>query len=148
MAFYLIVISIYVLDQWSKFFVVGRMSFFESIPVIENVFHITLIQNYGAAFGIFPHMRIFFIIITLVVVLLILTFLRHVPRGKGFLKLGLALELAGALGNMTDRVRLGYVIDFLDFRIWPVFNVADMALVVGVFFLAFDLLRLSTQKGQ
>ncbi len=146
MAFYLIVISIYVLDQWSKFFALDRMSFFESIPVIENIFHITLIQNYGAAFGIFPHMRVFFIVITLVIVLLILAFLRHVPRGLGFLRLGLALQLAGALGNMTDRVRLGYVIDFLDFRIWPVFNVADMAIVVGVFFLAFDLLL--TQKGQ
>jgi signal peptidase II len=63
-AFFLIVLFTYLLDQGSKFYVVARMSFFESIPVIENVFHVTLIQNYGAAFGIFPHMRIFFIIIT------------------------------------------------------------------------------------
>jgi signal peptidase II len=146
-AFFLIVSSVYILDQWSKYFVLGRMSFFESIPVIENVFHITLIQNFGAAFGIFPYMRDFFIVITLLVVLFILAFLRHVPRGQVFLRLGLALQVAGALGNMTDRVRVGYVIDFLDFRVWPIFNVADMAIVVGVFFLAFDLLRLS-QKGQ
>ncbi len=130
---------IYALDQGSKLLVSGRMSVFESIPVIDNVFHITLVQNYGAAFGIFPHMRIFFLAVTFLVILLILVFIRHVPPNQIFLRLGLGLQLGGALGNFTDRLRLGYVIDFLDFRFWPVFNVADMALVGGVFFLGLGL---------
>lgn len=148
MAYFLIVITLYALDQWSKYLVVSRMSFYESIPVIENIFHITLIKNYGAAFGIFPHMRVFFVVMAVLVALFILIFLRHVPHHHVFLRVGLSLQLAGALGNLTDRMRVGYVIDFFDFRIWPVFNIADMAIVVGVFFLALELLRMAPEKGQ
>ncbi len=148
MAFFLITALVYALDQGSKFLAASRMSFYESIPVIENIFHITLIKNYGAAFGILPHMRNFFVVMHFLVILLILFFIRQIPRRQVWLRLGLALQLAGALGNLTDRLRLGYVLDFLDFRIWPVFNVADSAIVAGVFCLAIGLWRMTGREKQ
>ncbi len=146
MAFFLTAALVYLVDQGSKFFVDGRMDFFESIPVIENIFHITLIKNYGAAFGILPHMRNFFVIMHFLVIILIIYFIRHIPHRQVWLRLGLALQLGGAAGNLTDRLRLGYVLDFLDFRIWPVFNVADSAIVAGVFFLGLGLWRMTAEE--
>ncbi len=147
MVFYFIVFSVLILDQVSKIFVVSRMEMFESIPVINNIFHITLLPNYGAAFGILPHQRGFFIGATLLVIVVIIFYIRQVPPQYKYLRLGLALQLGGAIGNLVDRIRLGYVIDFFDFRIWPVFNIADMAIVIGVCLLAIDLLKMTTEKG-
>lgn len=147
MVYFLLVSAVvYALDQGTKLYVAERMAFFESLPVIENIFHITLIRNYGAAFGILPHMRGFFIIMHVLAIFLILFFIRQIPREQAVLRLGLALQMGGAAGNLTDRLRLGYVLDFLDFRIWPVFNVADSAIVAGVFLLAIGLLRMAPRQ--
>jgi signal peptidase II len=145
-AFYLTAGLIYILDQGTKFFISSRMSLYDSLPVIDNVFHLTLIKNYGAAFGILPHMRAFFVVMHILVIVLVLFFIRQIPVDQRWLRLGLALQLGGATGNLTDRLRLGYVLDFLDFRIWPVFNVADMAIVAGVFSLALGLWRISSRQ--
>lgn len=123
------------------------MSLNQSIPVITNVFHITYVHNFGAAFGLFAHRTGFFIFITTVVVLLIFVFLRHLPKEQKLLRAALVLQLGGATGNLIDRVRLGYVIDFFDLRVWPVFNVADIAIVFGVGLLILDLTRNAREKG-
>lgn len=135
------------IDQATKFYVYNHLSLNQSISVIPNVFHITYVRNYGAAFGILAHRTGFFIIITVAVVLFIIGFLRSLPQEYRLMRVALALQLAGAMGNLIDRVRLGFVLDFLDFRIWPVFNVADVAIVLGIGLLLFDMARSSREKG-
>ncbi len=147
MHFFLPALAVLVADQLSKYFVVLLMQPNQSIPVINNIFHLTFVRNYGAAFGILAHRTGFFVLVTIVVVILILVYHRHIPQEYPYLRLALALQFGGALGNLFDRVRLGYVVDFLDFRVWPVFNVADMALVIGIGLLLLDLVRSSREKG-
>jgi len=128
----LLFLLILLVDQLAKLYIVGHMLPAESIPVIQGIFHITYVQNPGAAFGILEYRRWFFIVAGLV---LIGIFLRYYPRLRAttpWLHYGCIAMLAGAVGNMLDRVRLSYVVDCFDFRVWPVFNVADIAIVVGV----------------
>ena len=137
----IIAFIILLLDQSTKHYVLTRMSPSQTIPVFQNYFHITFVKNAGAAFGIFQNQRIFFILITVVVVIIILLAYWKLARDQNiYLTIALGLQLGGALGNFIDRVRFGYVIDFLDFRIWPVFNVADMAIVGGVILLIWQIL--------
>lgn len=132
--------GVLLLDQLSKLFVQRNMLSGESIPLIPGVLHLSYIQNTGAAFGILKEKTLFFIIITALVVLAILFIIPHIQREHLFLRLALGLILGGALGNFIDRARFGYVIDFIDFRIWPVFNVADVAIVMAVGILFWQLL--------
>ncbi|MBS4023504.1 MAG: signal peptidase II [Dethiobacter sp.] len=148
MYFYLLALTVLAIDQISKYFVVLLMSPNQSIPLIENIFHLTYVQNYGAAFGILAHRRGLFVIVSLAVVVLILIYHRSLPDGHPYLRTALALQLGGALGNnVFDRLRLGYVIDFFDFQVWPVFNVADMAIVVGIGLLIIEVARMPREKG-
>ena len=125
-------ICIVVLDQVVKFLVTHEMFPGMSIPVIQDVFHITFVLNPGAAFGILAHQRSFFIVMGIVIAILGGLFSPYIRRQCRIFRCGTALLLGGALGNLIDRVRFGHVIDFFDFRIWPVFNIADIAIVVGV----------------
>lgn len=143
----LLAVLVILFDQLLKLLVVNTMSLNQSIPVITNVFHITYVHNFGAAFGLLAHRTSFFILVTLVVAFLLLIFLRHLPKEQKLLRAALVLQLGGAAGNLIDRVRLGYVIDFFDFRVWPVFNVADIAIVFGVGLLLLDLTRNAREKG-
>ncbi|MDW7651286.1 MAG: signal peptidase II [Bacillota bacterium] len=147
MIFYLIAAAVLLADQTTKLLIIRTMSPHESIPVILNVFHITYIRNFGAAFGILAHRTGFFVLITVAVVLFILFFLHQLPKEHKLLRIALALQLGGALGNLLDRLRFGYVVDFLDFRFWPVFNIADIAIVVGIGLLIIDLARTAREKG-
>ena len=125
-------ICIVVLDQVVKVLVVHKMFPGMSLPIIQDVFHITFVLNPGAAFGILAHQRSFFIVMGIVILILVGVFSPYIRRQCGIFRWGVALLLGGALGNLIDRVRIGHVIDFFDFRIWPVFNIADIAIVVGV----------------
>ena len=120
------------LDQWSKYLIEQNVDLYQSIPVIQDVFHITYTRNQGAAFGILQGRRTFFIVITIVVLALLAYFYRELPLKNLVTRFAMGLAIGGIIGNFIDRVRLGYVIDFLDFRIWPIFNVADSAIVVAV----------------
>jgi signal peptidase II len=129
-------------DQLSKQLVTKNLRLSESIPVIKGIFHISLVHNRGAAFGIFKGQHYFFIATAIIAVMAILyQFKKNSPLRINLFTLGLALIIAGALGNLIDRLAYGYVIDFLDLRIWPVFNLADSAVTVGVFLLGWRLLR-------
>jgi len=139
------------LDQLSKAWIGSHLRVgLDRIPVIEGFFYITHVRNPGAAFGILQGgpdaLRIgFFIGISLVAVVLVLTFLRNLHSQDRYAALCLGLILSGALGNLVDRIRFGEVIDFLHFilwrgYVWPDFNVADSCIVVGVSLLVLQLL--------
>ncbi len=134
------VIAVILTDQLTKYAVTNNMEIGQSIPIIENFLHITFVRNPGAAFGMLPYQTLFFVIITVVVALLIIYYYRTLPDGYAWLRFGLSLQLGGAIGNLIDRISEGYVVDFIDFKIWPpVFNIADSAIVVGItiFIIAF-----------
>ncbi len=146
---WLISITVVILDQLSKAVAVSSLRLHESIEVISGFFSITLVHNRGAAFGILSDMGqwriIFFLVIAAIAVIaIILLYVRSRSRDI-WLVCGCGLVLGGAAGNIIDRLRFGYVIDFLDFYIkgyhWPAFNLADSALCVGAFCLSIYILK-------
>lgn len=146
----MLIISVIVLffDQLTKILALNKLPLGTSTPVIKNVFHLTLVKNSGSAFGLFRDSTTIFIIITIVAVTFIL---RYLFFKKGHLdikvRIALFLILAGALGNLMDRLRFGYVIDFLDFRVWPVFNIADSAITIGAILIIWKFMtELKTQS--
>jgi len=127
------------LDRLSKWWVVRTLALGESLPLIPGVFHLTHVRNTGAAFSLFPNATLVLAVFSALVVGGLVVF---APRIQELgIKWELGLFLGGALGNLIDRVRDGAVVDFLDFRIWPVFNLADTALVIGVLIAGYRLLR-------
>lgn len=103
-----------------------------SIQVWPGIFHITYIQNAGAAFGILAEQRWIFIAVSVLLLAAAAFFYPQLRRESAWIRYGAALLVGGAIGNLIDRIWLGQVIDFLDFRVWPVFNIADIGIVVGV----------------
>jgi len=128
-------------DQLSKNWIVRQFEPGESWPLLKGIFHLTYVRNPGAAFGILTPGSSFLIIISLLMIILIFYGERFFPKNSFSFRLAMSVLLGGAIGNLIDRVRYGYVIDFIDFIIWPVFNVADIALVVGVIFLVYGLYK-------
>lgn len=122
---------IILLDQLTKVITVKTMSISQSIPLIKNILHLTYVTNTGAGFGIFKNMNSVLIWITIVVIGAIFYYYDKIPKEK-FPQISMGLILGGAFGNLIDRIFIGHVIDFIDFRIWPVFNVADSAITIGV----------------
>lgn len=152
LAYALLTLSVLVLDQATKAMVVSRMTLFSTSPVIPGVFHITLVTNRGALFGLFhdlaePYRVALFTAVPVLAILLMLVFQYRTTIHDMATQSGLALILGGALGNLVDRLRLGYVIDFLDVFVgehhWPAFNVADSCICIGVALLLIDLLSRS-----
>jgi signal peptidase II len=138
-------------DQATKALVLRNLSVGEMwnpIPFLRPLVTVTHVTNTGAAFGLFRDYGLFFAIVAVIVVVGIIAFYRYLPPRQNLLTLSLGLQLGGAFGNLLDRMRLGSVVDFIDFKIWPVFNVADMAIVAGVCMLAFILLFGSQEEDQ
>ena len=135
------------LDRATKAFFSDLLEYGESIPLIQNIFHLTLVHNTGIAFGLFKDYGVVFIIIpTIAIVLLIFNIYYYRHNNEALSRsyiIGFSLILGGAIGNLIDRIQFGYVIDFFDFRIWPVFNVADSAITVGAVIIAFKCFKLS-----
>jgi signal peptidase II len=137
-----------IIDQVTKIIVADAIRFHESIAVINGFFNLVHVRNRGMAFGLMnrPDVNIGFYILvaaTMVAVILLTYWLCTLETGDNGLRLGLSMILGGAIGNLTDRIRLGEVIDFLDFYInryhWPSFNIADSAITIGTIFVAFNL---------
>lgn len=128
---YILALILIVLDQWIKILIDGSLSYGQTIPVVQNIFHLTYVRNKGAGFGILQGQRELFIFVTIIIIVFLLAYRNRVNKSL-ILDVALSLIIAGAIGNLIDRIRLGYVIDYLDFRIWPVFNLADSTVVVGV----------------
>ena len=136
--FFAIAVLIFIGDQLTKSLIRANLLPGQSIPE-DGWFRITHVTNTGAAFGIFADQSAFLLITTAVGVTAIVAYYLFPPTESPLLTASLGLQLGGAVGNLLDRLRLGHVTDFLDFRVWPVFNVADSAIVVGVTVLAFFL---------
>ncbi len=139
-----VAVLILVIDQISKQAVMTSLRPGESwnpVAALERWVSLTYVTNTGVAFGLFPEYGTIFMVIAVVVVVAIIFYYRHLPGEQWLVQVSLGLQLAGALGNLLDRLRHGHVIDFIDFKVWPVFNVADSSVFVGVVILAFLLLR-------
>ena len=134
------------LDQLTKNIVVAMMAEGQSIPIIPNIFHLTYILNPGAAFGMFAHNRTFFICVALLVLVIVWWFRKEILAEPLCVRAGTALFIGGAVGNLIDRAENGMVVDFFDFRIWPIFNVADIAICVGVGFIIWNLIQTEILK--
>ena len=132
-------ILVFVIDQLVKHLVVSTMHLGQSFTVIKGIFHITYVLNPGAAFGMLEHQRWFFIVVALAAVLLGVFFYRKLQQESILMRSGAGLLLGGAVGNLADRIQSGLVVDFLDFRVWPVFNIADIAICAGAGILIYDI---------
>ncbi len=129
----LVGVGMFVIDRLTKALVSATMKLGQSIPVIENIFHITFKTNDGAAFSILSGRVSFLIIATLLIIGALVAFiLVKKPQSKIF-GIAVSLIISGAVGNLVDRIVLGHVIDFLDARFinFPIFNVADICVVIG-----------------
>lgn len=139
---FLLAVMILGIDQWSKSVIRQSMQLGESIPIIANIFHLTYIENNGVAFGMLAGHTGIFLFVSLVVLVLLLGFAWHEHNTSPWLKYGVALVISGALGNIIDRATKASVTDMFDLRIWPIFNIADIAVCVGfgclVLYLFFD----------
>ncbi len=136
-----IIVGVLVLvDQLAKFLATANLKLNESYSVLKGIFHLTLVHNSGAAFGFFKQRAAVFIFVSIAAIFLILFYARRFRYDYRYARAGLILILAGAIGNLIDRLRLGYVVDFLDFRIWPVFNFADMFISLGGLLLVYHIL--------
>lgn len=138
------------IDQLTKYFVITRMQLGESISVIPQILSITLAENPGGAFRILAHQTSLFIAVGVALVMGVVVALLRLPKRDTRLILGLGLLTGGVLGNLIDRIRTGYVTDFLDFHFWPVFNFADVFIFLGAFLLLSYLLipRRGTVRGR
>ena len=123
---------IVILDQFSKFLIKKNFQINESIPIIKNIFNLTYITNTGSAFGLFKGYNIFFILFSAIVIIVIFYFLKKIKKDETKIQFAVSLLLGGTIGNLIDRLLYGSVIDFIDFRIWPVFNLADSSVTIGV----------------
>lgn len=121
------------------------------VPMVGDFLRFTYVENRGAAFGLLQDQTAFFVLVGVIVIGVIAASYRYLPRSGFRLHLALGLQLGGAVGNLIDRVRQGYVVDFVDFGYhsnwWPVFNVADSAIVIGVALLALNALSSSSEDG-
>lgn len=131
-----IIILMLGLDQVSKWLVRDAMDLGQSIPIISSLMSLTYIENRGAAFGIMAGGRVLFIALTFLLLAFLLWY-RHQNKHQSFLlEISTGLIIAGALGNLIDRIAKGSVTDFIDFHFFPIFNVADIAVTCGVFLMA------------
>jgi signal peptidase II len=145
----LIVVALAVigLDQLTKYLVRAHMELGESIPR-EGIFRLTYTTNTGGAFGILANQAFLLALVAVIGIAVFLVYLRYIPLESTLLKVGLGLDLGGAIGNLVDRLRFdGRVTDFIDIGAWPVFNVADMSIVVGTIIIAYYLLFVSQKKA-
>ena len=138
-------------DQISKAIVVRTMSLYESIPIVQDFFHFTYITNDGMAFGIdFPFGYLIFSAVSVLLTVFLFFYLWSVKNHSIVIRLGLALIIAGAIGNSIDRLFLGEVIDFLDFMIgdfsWYIFNLADSYVTVGMVLILIDSIILEKKR--
>lgn len=141
--------SVVIVDRVTKLFFSEQLSYGESLPIIRNVLHMTLVHNTGIAFGFFKDQGIVFIVIPVIAIFLLVFNLYYYRQNNEALSRvyigAFSLILGGAIGNLIDRMVYGYVIDFIDFRVWPVFNIADSAITIGAIMVAFKCFRLSAK---
>ncbi len=147
MTYIIIAIIVWLIDIITKISAVKFLMPISSVEVIKNILSFTYVENRGIAFGMFAGRRVFFIVVSVIILAVVVFVVVKTPRQSrsAFLKLGGALVISGAVGNLTDRIIKGFVVDFIEVRFidFPVFNIADIAVCVGaamliIHFLFFD----------
>lgn len=133
-------------DRISKFFVMRQMAEGQSIPLIPPLLYLTYVRNRGAAFGFLQGQTVLLSAIAVVCLLFISTQWKKIMAKSSFVRWGIVVAFVGAIGNLIDRLRWGAVIDFVDVRLF-VFNVADIAIVVGVGLLFWEVLIHDRKQG-
>lgn len=150
--YYILAFIIIGIDQFSKWIVITKMDLYEQIPIIDGFFYLTSHRNSGAAWGILEGQMVFFYIITAIVVVGLVYYMQRYAKDFTLLAISLSFVLGGAIGNFIDRLFRKEVVDFLDFIIftydYPIFNIADSALVVGVIGLLIATLFEEKLKGK
>jgi signal peptidase II len=156
--FFISILLIIILDQWTKLLVLAHFEYGESVSMIQDFFSLTYVRNTGAAFGFLatanPAFRVPFFLAIPIIAMVVLGFLyRDLPKDSRWRSLALGLVTGGAVGNLIDRVRLGYVVDFLDFHYknvyyFPAFNIADSAICVGVAILLLSTMEKTSKKEE
>jgi signal peptidase II len=137
---YVIAATILLIDLVTKLIIESNLAISESYVPFESIaafFKITYVSNTGAAFGIFPTGSNVIMVITVVVAIVIAVYNQKLPANHSLFRVALGMQLGGAMGNFLSRVRIGHVTDFLDFGPWPVSNVADISIVLGVVLLGY-----------
>lgn len=141
--FYVIVLLVFVSDQISKAIIQRTMMFGDYRQILGPSFMLTLTKNTGGAWGLLPSGNKIFVVFAAVAIVALLYAYHRIARGDLLVASAFALALGGAIGNLMDRLRYGYVIDFFDVRIihWPIFNVADSAISLGIVLLLAHYIR-------
>lgn len=140
MYFYVPLVALLLLDQIVKYAVRTNMVQGQSIPIISGIFHLTYIENPGAAFGILSNHRILFLVMTIAITGIMFYLYLQLRNKKSLTAFSLALVISGAIGNFIDRFFQGTVTDMFDFQIWPIFNIADICICVGLALLCYLLI--------
>lgn len=142
-------VLIVLIDRVTKLFFSDLLSHGESLPIIHNIFHMTLVHNTGIAFGFFKDQGSVFIVIPIIAIILLVFNIYYYRQNNEALNrsyiIAFSFILGGAIGNLIDRIVYGYVIDFIDFRIWPVFNIADSAITIGAVIIGIKCFQLSAK---
>ena len=139
----LVIAFILFVDQISKHAAIKYLKGNKPHKLIEDFFQFNYVENRGAAFGILEHKRLFFIIVTILIVLFLSFYLIRYYNGLSmYTKIAFSMLIGGAIGNLIDRVRFGYVVDFISFKLkgyynFPVFNIADMFIVISTILIIF-----------
>ena len=138
------VVILILLDQGTKFWALDSLKPIHNMTLVEGFMDLTFVENRGVAFGMFSGQRWFILLLTGIIAAGLIWFYKAMPKKKEYfpLRVSLVMVLSGAIGNIIDRLFRGYVVDFFEFTFfeWPVFNVADIYVVVGVTLLALMIL--------
>ena len=138
------VVILILLDQGTKFWALASLKPIHNMTLVEGFMDLTFVENRGVAFGMFSGQRWFILLLTGIIAAGLIWFYKAMPKKKEYfpLRVSLVMVLSGAIGNIIDRLFRGYVVDFFEFTLfeWPVFNVADIYVVVGVTLLALMIL--------
>jgi signal peptidase II len=140
--FYLAALIIFILDQITKYIIAITMRPGQTIPILKNILHLTYVQNRGAAFGLF-YGKLWFLIPAGMILVILMLYYYFRSQKSYWMQIPLGLIIGGSLGNISDRIFRQYVVDFIDFRFWPVFNLADTMINIGVFLIVIRLITSS-----
>jgi len=143
----IIILSIIILDQITKYIALSY-SYRLPLEIWQGAFAINLVRNSGGSFGLLKKYPLFFLLMTIAAICIISVYLyKRRERLPLIFRISLSMVLGGASGNLIDRIRYGYVVDFLDFKVWPVFNVADSCITIGITILACGMIFNKKMEG-
>jgi len=137
--FYPVALLVFVFDTFVKSLISGHFHPADSVPLIRGILNLTYVRNTGVAFGLFPGKRLLLILISIAVCAIVIYFYSRTRKKDLLLRVAFAIILGGSLCNLFDRIFYGYVIDYVDFKVFPVFNLSDVAINLGVFLIILDL---------